>query len=431
MREVNLAANEPMRPMLIDMEGSAEQMNAGIVIAAAHEDQGALEGGAEVELEALGEAAPLGGGLSSASSFGAIGGDVTRGDGHQGCYIGAAVALPDLALPQGVEAFNGILEARLARWGEHRDNPQCQTQPGDTPDGVGELVGSLEDRVVVKLCVGGQPLAAPVLNQGLQRSPCAGPLHDPGLGQCAVQAGAGEHIDKGPSRDLQVLNEIEAVELGSARGQIGEIPAPRAGRPAVPMHAIESPVTRKHSVDGDARRKLLRSTVLLQGQADGVGPVLAQDAFIPQRTARAQDALLQPGRRAVRGATGLTVCKRHPIKASTASERHPLAPRPPPSPEFRRSRAQASPRANRLNELAAALFDRRFLPIAITYQNHTTLQQASARYETRRLFRRRAAPSATCRAGEIPVALRAPSISPAQCLSSIRCPTNAETQVSN
>ena len=33
MREVNFAANEPMRPMLIDMEGSAEQMNAAIVIA--------------------------------------------------------------------------------------------------------------------------------------------------------------------------------------------------------------------------------------------------------------------------------------------------------------------------------------------------------------------------------------------------------------
>src|SRR3990172_8429695 len=105
MLEVNLAAKEPMRPMLIHMEGSAEQIDAAIVIAAAHEDQGALEWGAEVEFEALGEAAPLGGGFSSASSFGAIGRDVTRGDGHQGCHVGAVVALPDLALPQGVEAF--------------------------------------------------------------------------------------------------------------------------------------------------------------------------------------------------------------------------------------------------------------------------------------------------------------------------------------
>ncbi len=64
MGEVNLTANEPMRPMLIDMEGSAEQMNAAVVIAAAHEDHGSLEWGAEVELEAVGESAPLGGGFS-------------------------------------------------------------------------------------------------------------------------------------------------------------------------------------------------------------------------------------------------------------------------------------------------------------------------------------------------------------------------------
>ena len=63
MGEVNLAANEPMSPMLIDMKGSAEQRNAAVVIAAAHEDHGALEWGAEVELEALGKAAPLGGGI--------------------------------------------------------------------------------------------------------------------------------------------------------------------------------------------------------------------------------------------------------------------------------------------------------------------------------------------------------------------------------
>ena len=285
MREVNLAANEPMRPMLIDMEGSAEEMNAAVIIAATQEDHGSLEWGAEVELEVFGEAAPPGGGFPAGSSLGAIGRDVTCGDRRQGFDIGAAVAPPDFALPQAIEAFDSILEARLARRGEHRDNSQCQAQPGDTPNGVGELVGSLEDRVVVELRVGGQSLAAPAFKQGLQRGPCAGPLHDPGLGQCAVQAGAGEHIDKGSCSDLELHDEIEAVEFGLSRGQIGQIPALGRCRPALPMHAVECPVTRKHSVDGDARRELLGSTVVLQGQADGLGPVLAQDALVPQRTA--------------------------------------------------------------------------------------------------------------------------------------------------
>jgi len=79
-------------------------------------------------------------------------------------------------------------------------------------------VRSLEDRGVVKLRISGQPVTAPVLNQGLQRCPCAGPLHDPSLGQCAVQAGASEHIDKGSSSDLQVLDEIEAVKFGVPTG---------------------------------------------------------------------------------------------------------------------------------------------------------------------------------------------------------------------
>ena len=93
MGEIDLATHEPMRPMLIDGEGLGEQMDAAVLVAAAHEDHGTLERGTEVKLE----------------------------------------------------AFDGILEAWFARWGKHWDDTQCQTQPTDTPDGVGELVRSLED----------------------------------------------------------------------------------------------------------------------------------------------------------------------------------------------------------------------------------------------------------------------------------------------
>ncbi len=195
--------------------------------------------------------------------------------------------------------------------------------------------------------------------------------------------------------------------------------------------AVEYPVTGKHSVVGDARRKLLRSTVLMQGQADGVGPVLAQDAFLPQRAARAQDALLQPGRCAIRGSAGLAVSERHSVNALAAGASNPVGRRATAHSKLRRYRAQASPRAHRLNELAAALFDRTFLAIDFTFRNLRTLQQARSRYGTRGPILRPAAPRTSRRAGEIPVALRAPSISPAQHISRIQCPTNAETQVSN
>jgi len=361
MSEVYFAAHESMRPMWIDREGSAEQIDVTVLTAAAQEDHGAFERGAEVELEAFGEAAPLGCEFSAGGGLGAIGCDITGGDAGQGFDIGKVVALPDLALPQPIEAFDGILETRLARRGEHRDNPQCQTQPTDPPDGVGELVGSLEDRIVVKLRISGQPVTAPALKQGLQRGPSAGPLHDRSLGQCAVQAGAGEHIDKGAVGDLQVLDEIEAVELGSSKGQIGQVPALGRRWPALPVHAIECAATRKHAVNRHARRNRLKRLFVLQGQADGIGPVLAQHAFLTQYISQAHDPLFQFGRRAVPGPTGLATFELYPVDALAPRTRNPVGRRAHAHTEISRDRSQASPRANRLNQLTPAAFTQTFL----------------------------------------------------------------------
>src|ERR1035437_3552238 len=258
MSEVHFASHESMWPIAIDKEGSAEEIDVAFFTAAAQEDHGAFERGAEVELEAFGEAAPLGCEFSPGGGLGAIGCDITGGDARHGFDIGEVVALPDLALPQPIEAFDGILEARLARWGEDRDHSERQTQPADTSDGVGRSVCSLEYCSVVKLGISRQPVTAPALNQGLQRGPSAGPLHDPGIGQCAVQAGAGEYIDKGAVGDLQILDEIEAVELGSPTGQVGQIPALGRCRPALSVPTIKRAATRKHTVNGYARRNRLK-----------------------------------------------------------------------------------------------------------------------------------------------------------------------------
>src|SRR3972149_5564591 len=174
MSEVHFAAHESMWPIAIDKEGSAEQFDIAFFTAAAQEDHGAFERSAEVKLEAFGEAAPLGCEFSPGGGLGAIGCDITGGDARQGFGIEDVMALPDLALPQRVEAFDGILEARLARWGEDRDHSERQPQPADTSDGVGGSVCSLEYCVVVKLGICRQPVTTPALDQGLQRGPSAG-----------------------------------------------------------------------------------------------------------------------------------------------------------------------------------------------------------------------------------------------------------------
>jgi len=361
MSEVHVAAHESMWPIAIDMEESAEQIDIAVLTAAAQEDHGAFERGAEVELEAFGEAAPFGCEFSAGGGLGAIGCDITGGDARQGFDIGEVVALPDLALPQPIEAFDGILEARLARWGEDRDHSQRQTQPADTSDGVGGSVCSLEYCGVVKLGIGGQPVARPALDQGLQRRPSAGPLHDPGLGQRAVQAGAGEHIDKGSSSDLQVLNEIEAVELGSPTGQIGQIPALGRCRPALSVHAIKCAAARKHTVNRCARGNRFNRLLVLQGQADGVGPVLAQHALFTQYVSNTQNALFHVAKCAVPGPTGLATFELHPVDALAPCTRNPVGCRADAYTELPRNESQASPRANRLNQLTAAAFKQTFL----------------------------------------------------------------------
>src|SRR5450759_2942826 len=153
----------------VETNGVMREGDVAVLTAAAQEDHGAFERRAEVELEAFGEAAPVGCEFSPGGGLGAIGCDITGGDARHGVDIGEVVALPDLALPQPIEAFDGILEARLARWGEDRDHSQRQTQPADTSDGVGRSVCSLEYCGVVKLRISGQPVTAPALNQGLQR----------------------------------------------------------------------------------------------------------------------------------------------------------------------------------------------------------------------------------------------------------------------
>ena len=240
------------------------------------------------------KATPVGGGFSPGGGFGAISRDIACGDGRQACDIGEVMAPPDLALPQAVEAFDGILEAQLAWWCKHRNDLQRQTQATDTSDTVGKSVPSLEDRVVVELRIRGQPFAAPALKQNWEGSACAGPLHRPGVAQRTVQAGAGEHRDERPVGDLQILDEVKSVEFGLGVGQIRQIPALGRRRPALSMRAIEHPVTRKHPVDRRALRDSLNRSALMQRQTDCIKSVLAQHAVLAQGSSHAQDVLV-PG----------------------------------------------------------------------------------------------------------------------------------------
>ena len=274
------------------------------------------------------------------------------------------VALPDFALPEGVEAFDGVLEAVLAGWGEHRDHLQGQTQPAHAADRVGELVRTLKDGIVVELCISRQPFAAPAIGKGFEGRLGAGMLDHPDIRQRPVQAGGSEYRDQRPPGDLQVLDEVKAVQLGLALGESGQMPAFRRRRTALPMRAIERAVALEHPVNRRARGKLLKRAVLLQRQADRIGPVLAQDTVLTQRPTHAQNARFDIHAYAVPGATGLTVIKVHPVKTLAPCVLYPIGHRTHTHPILHCHGAHASPRANRSNHLVTTFRNRTFLAMA-------------------------------------------------------------------
>ena len=364
MREIHRTSHQSMKPMLIHSEVLIEQVDVALLGASAHKDHRTPEWSAKIKLEARRKAASSWGGFSSGGGFGAICRDISLRDGLQASNVVAVMPLPDLALPEAVEALNGILEARFAWWGKYGNDLQGQTQAADPPDTVSISVISLKDRIVVELCVGGQPFAAPAFDQSCEGSACAGSFHWPGVDQRAMQAGRSEHRDKRPTSDLQILDEVKAVQFGLAGGQIRQMPALGRRGPALSMRAIEHPVTRKYPVDRRAPWDSLHSSVLMHRQADCIKSVLAQHAVLAQVSSHAQDMPFQGRRRAVPSPTWLQVGEMHPVQAFAASTRRPVRRRAHTDRELSGYRSQALPLTYRPNQLAAALFKRRFLAMS-------------------------------------------------------------------
>ena len=59
MDEVDLAAHQPMQPMLIHEIGVSEHMNAAVFVTAADEDDGAVQHSVEVKFEPFGKHAEI------------------------------------------------------------------------------------------------------------------------------------------------------------------------------------------------------------------------------------------------------------------------------------------------------------------------------------------------------------------------------------
>ena len=173
---------------------------------------------------------------------------------------------------------------------------------------------AVEDHVVVELGIVGQAGRTPVFHQR-QDGPFGGHrrLDRPGSGQTPVQRNGVEHLDVRPVFDDQALDDVDAVQLGPACGDIGQIPAGGWGWAARPLLAVQDSTATEDAVDGPHRGKLGNLPVQ-EGLVDGLGTDGTQIP-VGQLAACLQDQVLQGGS----GATGLVrgtraVREVHPIQ---------------------------------------------------------------------------------------------------------------------
>lgn len=188
MIKVDFAAHQAMEPVLAYGKVLAEQVHVAVLVGAANEDHLSAKRRMQVDLKVLGHRSARRGRFGSLATTSSV-----RGDGGirtclQFAHTAHAVALPDLGLPQTVEALDAVLHPVLQRQHEHRNHPQRQTQATDAAHRVSELVRPLKHGVVVILGIRGQPVTLPAREQAGAGALGAQLQEHPGIGQCPMQA---------------------------------------------------------------------------------------------------------------------------------------------------------------------------------------------------------------------------------------------------
>ncbi len=106
--------------------GPAEKVDGAVLIAPTDEDHQRFQRRVQIERETLWKRASRESAVTAVRCFASVCCDVSRRYAHERCDIAAVMTLPDLALPQGIETFDGVLQSRLARWRKHRYDPSAK-----------------------------------------------------------------------------------------------------------------------------------------------------------------------------------------------------------------------------------------------------------------------------------------------------------------
>jgi hypothetical protein len=163
--EVDLGANQAMSPVRVDGKTMTEEQGEPVVIGAT--DKNDCAGGMSLQIKHEVRRK----GSTEGSAFGAS--CVTNGGSGEpsirrrlkGVDRSRIKALPDLRLPATVEAFDGILKARLARRSEDRDHAKAQACADHSTNRIRAVMRTLENQRIVELCIRGKTKLPPAAEE--------------------------------------------------------------------------------------------------------------------------------------------------------------------------------------------------------------------------------------------------------------------------
>ena len=194
-------------------------------VSAAQENNLATQRGLEVELPVRGEGATGRGLVDAGSQALAISLQEAGGALSQSLGMFMVEAVPDLLLPEVVEAFDESLEAGFAGRGKDGDDLQSQAKADDATQDIRAIVGTLEAGIVIKLRVERAALSAPMRDDLLGRKASGDSGGRPSLHGWTPERLGGEDVNWAEAFQSQVLNDIEGVKFGLTLGGAGQVPS--------------------------------------------------------------------------------------------------------------------------------------------------------------------------------------------------------------
>lgn len=286
---VEFAAHQSMRPVLGDLDSVFEQAKRSRVVGAPQKNDPTVAKVARQNWRI--RMAPRRTLDPSGVALAMRGNEATGPRAHAGQAL-EAVALPNLSLPQMIEAFDLCLKPRFAWRREDRHDAQAQAKVDNPAQSSGCVMGALKAGVVIELRVVRQAASTPMFRQGCEH-PCSRPSTGwPRLGQAAVEGNRIEQFDLRTIANDQAFDKIECVEFGVSGCQFRQIPAGRRGSLTLAAAMGEQSVSSEDAFDRPGAREGGK-VFLLESATHSRGAELTQRAVGLEPRAEGDDALGQ------------------------------------------------------------------------------------------------------------------------------------------